>query len=186
MRAGLLPRPGLQQLVVTEQDVLNHHLWLRLNSNLMGEQTILCGVLQAASILCFDKMVQSGVDKAYACKLIQFGWETICEALKQGGITHMMDRLSNKAKLRHSILPKSKEIMTDLYLKHMDDIESGEFSCVMMEDWANDDVKLHTWRENFAKSDFENAPECGCRILREQEYLTRAFYWLPSARPALS
>ena len=34
-----------------------------------------------------------------------------------------------------------KEIMTDLYLKHMDDIESGEFSRVMMEDWANGDCK---------------------------------------------
>ena len=75
-------------------------------SDLMGEQTILCGVLQAASILCFDKMVQSGVDKAYACKLIQFGWEAICEALKQGGITHMMDRLSNKAKIKAFYLAK--------------------------------------------------------------------------------
>lgn len=142
-------------------------------SDLMGEQTILCGVLQAASILCFDKMVQSGVDKAYACKLIQFGWETICEALKQGGITHMMDRLSNKAKIKAFYLAEDlKEIMTDLYLKHMDDIESGEFSRVMMEDWANDDVKLHTWRENFAKSDFENAPECDNKI-SEQEYFDK-------------
>ncbi len=43
---------------------------------------------------------EEGTDPAYAEKLIQFGWETITEALKQGGITLMMDRLSNPAKLR--------------------------------------------------------------------------------------
>nr|VUD27993.1 ketol-acid reductoisomerase [Salmonella sp. NCTC 7297] len=55
-------------------------------------------MLQAGSLLCFDKLVAEGADPAYAEKLIQFGWETITEALKQGGITLMMDRLSNPAK----------------------------------------------------------------------------------------
>ena len=69
-------------------------------SDLMGEQTILCGMLQTGSLLCFDKMVEKGVDKAYASKLVQYGWETVTEALKYGGVTNMMDRLSNPAKLR--------------------------------------------------------------------------------------
>lgn len=142
-------------------------------SDLMGEQTILCGVLQAASILCYDRMVELGVDKAYACKLIQYGWETICEALKQGGITNMMNRLSNPAKLKANELANElKVILKDLYLKHMDDIESGEFSRVMMEDWANDDINLLTWRENFAKCAFENAPQCDTKIT-EQEYFDK-------------
>lgn len=64
-------------------------------SDLMGEQTILCGMLQAGSIVCYEKMVADGIDPGYAGKLLQFGWETITEALKFGGITHMMDRLSN-------------------------------------------------------------------------------------------
>ena len=142
-------------------------------SDLMGEQTMLCGVLQAASILCYDRMVELGVDKAYACKLIQYGWETICEALKQGGITNMMNRLSNPAKLKANELANElKVILKDLYLKHMDDIESGEFSRVMMEDWANDDINLLTWRENFAKCAFENAPQCDTKIT-EQEYFDK-------------
>lgn len=142
-------------------------------SDLMGEQTILCGVLQAASILCFDRAVELGLDKAYAAKLIQYGWETVCEALKQGGITNMMDRLSNPAKIRAFALAEElKALMKDLYLKHMDDIESGEFSRVMMEDWANDDVKLLTWRKNFAATAFENAPECETKI-SEQEYFDK-------------
>jgi ketol-acid reductoisomerase len=31
----------------------------------MGEQTILCGMLQTGSILCFDKMVEKGIEPAY-------------------------------------------------------------------------------------------------------------------------
>ncbi len=45
-------------------------------------------------------MIEKGVDQAYASKLVQYGWETITEALKHGGITNMMDRLSNPAKIR--------------------------------------------------------------------------------------
>lgn len=142
-------------------------------SDLMGEQTILCGVLQAASVLCFDRMVELGVDKGYACKLIQYGWETVCEALKQGGITNMLNRMTNPAKLKAcELADELKDLMKDLYCKHMDDIESGEFSRVMMEDWANGDVKLHTWRDNYAKCGFENAPECSEKIT-EQEYFDK-------------
>lgn len=142
-------------------------------SDLMGEQTILCGVLQAATVLCYDHAVALGADKAYACKLLQYGWETICEALKQGGITNMMDRLSNPAKIKAFHLAEElKSLMKTLYRKHMDDIESGEFSRVMMEDWANGDKNLLTWRENYAKCAFENAPACDEKI-SEQEYFDK-------------
>ena len=39
-----------------------------------------------------DRMVAQGIDRGYAAKLVQYGWETITESLKQGGITLMMDR----------------------------------------------------------------------------------------------
>src|SRR5476649_2890343 len=139
-------------------------------SDLMGEQTILCGMLQTGSLLCLDKMVADGVDEAYAEKLLQFGWETITEALKQGGITLMMDRLSNPAKLRaYALSEQLKGIMAPLFQKHMDDIISGEFSSGMMADWANDDKNLLTWREETGASAFENAPQFDGKI-SEQEY----------------
>ncbi|MGL5585353.1 MAG: ketol-acid reductoisomerase, partial [Plesiomonas sp.] len=69
--------------------VLESSFVAEVKSDLMGEQTILCGMLQAGSLICFDKLVAEGTDPAYAGKLIQFGWETITEALKQGGITLM-------------------------------------------------------------------------------------------------
>ena len=82
--------------------VLESSFVAEVKSDLMGEQTILCGMLQAGSIVCYDKLVADGKDPAYAGKLIQYGWETITEALKQGGITLRMDRLSNTSRRRHT------------------------------------------------------------------------------------
>lgn len=52
--------------------VLESSFVAEVKSDLMGEQTILCGMLQAGSLLCFDKLVAEGTDPAYAEKLIQF------------------------------------------------------------------------------------------------------------------
>lgn len=150
--------------------VLESSFVAEVKSDLMGEQTILCGMLQAGSLLCYDKMVADGADPAYAGKLIQYGWETITEALKQGGITLMMDRLSNLAKVRAYQLSETlKAQMKTLFEKHMDDIISGHFSSTMMADWANDDKNLLTWREETGKTAFENYPDSEQKI-SEQEY----------------
>ena len=139
-------------------------------SDLMGEQTILCGMLQTGSLLCFDKMVEKGVDKAYASKLVQYGWETVTEALKYGGVTNMMDRLSNPAKLRaYELAAELKDLMRPLYEKHMDDIMTGAFSSGMMEDWANDDDKLLGWRADTGKTSFETT-DATADDISEQEY----------------
>ena len=139
-------------------------------SDLMGEQTILCGMLQTGSLLCFDKMVDEGIDPAYASKLIQYGWETTTEALKYGGVTNMMDRLSNPAKIRAFELSEElKDILRDLYNKHQDDIMTGAFSSGMMADWANDDAKLLGWRADTAETAFEKTA-AGDMEITEQEY----------------
>ncbi len=150
--------------------VLESSFVAEVKSDLMGEQTILCGVLQAGSLLCFDSMKGRGIDPAYAARLVQYGWETITEALKLGGITNMMDRLSNSAKIAaFSIAEELKERMTPIYRKHMDDILDGSFSRTMMEDWKNDDVKLLGWREDTGKTDFETTNASPDQI-PEQEY----------------
>ncbi|SFZ90907.1 ketol-acid reductoisomerase [Flaviramulus basaltis] len=139
-------------------------------SDLMGEQTILCGLLQTGSILCFDKMIEKGIDAGYASKLIQYGWETVTEGLKYGGITNMMDRLSNPAKIKAFELSEElKDIMRPLFQKHMDDIMEGNFSSGMMADWANDDKDLLGWRAATAETAFEKTP-AGDIEISEQEY----------------
>jgi len=150
--------------------VLESSFVAEVKSDLMGEQTILCGLLQTGSILCFDKMVEKGIDKGYASKLIQYGWETITEGLKYGGITNMMDRLSNVAKIKAFDLSEElKDIMRPLFNKHMDDIISGHFSKTMMEDWANDDKNLLGWRAATGETNFEKTP-AGDVEISEQEF----------------
>ena len=139
-------------------------------SDLMGEQTILCGMLQTGSILCYDKMIEKGIDAGYASKLIQYGWETITEGLKHGGITNMMDRLSNPAKIvAYTLADELKDIMRPLYEKHQDDIITGHFSKTMMEDWANDDVNLLKWRAETGETAFEKSVNTE-QDISEQEY----------------
>merc|ERR1719183_1763756 len=143
-------------------------------SDLMGEQTILCGMLQTGALLCFDKMVENGIDRGYASKLIQYGWETITEALKHGGITGMMNRLDNPSKLKcYEIAEELKTIMRPLYVKHQDDIITGHFSKTMMEDWDKGDANLLKWRAETAETGFEKTP-AGDVNISEQEYFDNA------------
>ncbi|MDF1516573.1 MAG: ketol-acid reductoisomerase [Lutibacter sp.] len=154
--------------------VLHSSFVAEVKSDLMGEQTILCGLLQTGSILSFNKMTEKGIDPGYASKLIQYGWEVITEALKYGGITNMMDRLSNPAKVKAFKLSSAlKEIMRPLFQKHMDDIMSGEFSKTMMEDWANDDKNLLAWRAATGETAFEKT-HAGLMKITEQEFFDNA------------
>ena len=153
--------------------VLQSSFVAEVKSDLMGEQTILCGLLQTGSILCFDKMIEKGMDANEAARLIQYGWETITEGLKIGGITNMMDRLSNPSKIKaFELAEELKDIMRPLFQKHMDDIMTGYFSKTMMEDWANDDINLLTWRKQTGETAFEKT-EANDEQWSEQEYYDR-------------
>jgi ketol-acid reductoisomerase len=150
--------------------VLHSSFVAEVKSDLMGEQTILCGVLQTGSILCFNKMIEKGINPGYASKLVQYGWEVTTEALKLGGITHMMDRLSNPAKVEaYKLAEELKTIMRPLFEHHMDNIMSGEFSSTMMKDWAAGDKDLLKWRAATAETGFEKTP-AGDMEIKEQEY----------------
>ncbi len=153
--------------------VLESSFVAEVKSDLMGEQTILCGMLQAGSLLCFDKMISEGIAKDYAAKFVQYGWGIITEALKQGGITNMMDRLTNPAKLKaFELSEKLKLIMRPLFEKHMEDIITGEFSKIMMEDWSNSDQNLLDWRNATGETDFE-ITKISDEEINEQEYFDK-------------
>ncbi|UXP31666.1 ketol-acid reductoisomerase [Reichenbachiella agarivorans] len=151
-------------------------------SDLMGEQTILCGLLQTGSILCFDKMVQKGIDEGWAAKFIQYGWEVITESLKHGGVSGMVDRLSNPAKIKcFEISEELKTIMRPLFQKHQDDIMSGEFSSTMMKDWAEDDKNLLNWRALTGETNFEKTAAADVDI-SEQEFYDKGLLMVAMVR----
>ena len=114
-----------------------------------------------------------GVEPGYASRLVQYGWETITEALKLGGMTNMMDRLPNPAKIAATALADElKAIMEPLYVEHMDDILSAaKFSRTMMEDWKKDDADLLRWREETGQDRLREDTRRRPRD-PEQEYFT--------------
>jgi ketol-acid reductoisomerase len=59
--------------------------------------------------------------------------------------------------------------MRPLFEKHLDDIITGHFSKTMMEDWANDDKNLLSWRAATAETNFEKTP-AGSMDISEQEF----------------
>lgn len=150
--------------------VLESSFVAEVKSDLMGEQTILCGLLQSASLILYDKMISEGMNKSYVGKIIQNGWEVITESLKQGGITLMMDRLENNLKLNiFNFSNQLKKLMKPLFYYHMDNIISGKFSSEMFKDWNNNDKFLKSFRKKMKHTSFEKCPKYNKEIL-EQDY----------------
>lgn len=138
--------------------VLESSFVAEVKSDLMGEQTILCGMQQVGALLGYDYLIAKGQTPTKAAEMMQYGWEVISEALKLGGITLMMDRLAPPARLRaYQLSEYLKELFAPLFEQHMDDILSGTFSQNMIEDWHNNDQYLLKWRETIANSAFEQA-----------------------------
>ena len=151
--------------------VLHSSFVAEVKSDLMGEQTILCGMLQSGSILAFDKMIEQGVTPSYAAQLIQYGWEAISEELKKGGLTQMISRVSDENKVKvYALSEDLKTIMRPLFEKHMNRIMSGEFSSEMMEDWSNDDVNLLSWRAQTLETAFEKTEASDASLSDDQNY----------------
>jgi ketol-acid reductoisomerase len=74
-----------------------------------------------------------------------------------------------------------KTIMRPLFQKHQDDIMSGHFSKTMMEDWANDDKNLLTWRAATGETNFEKTP-AGAVKIAEQEYFDNGLLMVAMVR----
>ena len=162
--------------------VLESSFVAEVKSDLMGEQTILCGMQQAAAVVAYEKMVAEGIDAGYAANLIQYGLEVITEAMKVGGVSHMLDRLSNQAKLQaFGLSEELKELMRPLFEKHQDDIISGEFSRTMMADWDNNDANLLKWREETGQTAFEQSPQVP-NTITEQEFFDKGIFLVACIR----
>ncbi|QJC29490.1 ketol-acid reductoisomerase [Enterobacteriaceae endosymbiont of Plateumaris pusilla] len=159
--------------------VLESSFIAEVKSDLMGEQTVLCGMLQTTSILLFNKLINHKVNKEYASQFIQFGWEYITESLKQGGITLMMDRLNNKNKIRaYELSLILKNILKPLFQLHMDNIISGRFSTEIIKDWNNDNKNLLNWRKNIKNNSFENTLIKNNIIINEQDVFDRGLFMI--------
>ncbi|WP_417358328.1 ketol-acid reductoisomerase [Gallaecimonas pentaromativorans] len=128
-------------------------------SDLMGEQTVLCGLPQAVCVAGFERLVELNVPAAQAASFYQFGIEQVSESMKAGGVRLAFSKLSPAERVHaRREADKLKAAFRPLFEKHMDDIIGGQFAEGMMADWAKDDIDLLTWRQNTAETGFEQAP----------------------------
>ncbi|WP_075434197.1 ketol-acid reductoisomerase [Buchnera aphidicola] len=154
--------------------ILKSSFVAEVKSDLMGEQTILCGMLQACSLACYDFLIEKGYSSDYSATLLQFGWERLSECMKVGGIRLLFNRLSDASKMRaYKLSVQLKSLLKPLFCSHMDDIISGHFSKNMILDWNNGDNKLHQWRKNLKTSRFENASLYLNRKILDHEYFEK-------------
>jgi len=150
--------------------VLESSFVAEVKSDLMGEQTILCGLLQSASIVLYEKLLDMKSSPSYCSKFIQSGWEVITEPLKQGGIYLMLDRLSNASKIEaYKLSLELKKVLFPLFQKHMDNIISGHFSKEVILDWKNNNSNLIRLREKNKNNAFEKAKKSNI-FIPEEEY----------------
>lgn len=154
--------------------VLESSFVAEVKSDLMGEQTILCGMLQSCSLVCYDHLISKGYCSEYSVTLIQMGWERLSESMKLGGITLLFNRLSNSSKKRANDLSlQIKNILRPLFRLHMDNIISGNFSKNMISDWNNNDKNLYLWREEIKNSEFEKSIVNDYPEISDQEYFDK-------------
>ncbi|VFP81667.1 ketol-acid reductoisomerase [Buchnera aphidicola] len=154
--------------------VLQSSFIAEVKSDLMGEQTILCGMLQACSLSCYEHLIEKGYSSDYSATLLQFGWEKLAECMKEGGIKLLLSRLSSVARIRvHELSIQLKNLLKPLFCLHMDDIISGVFSKKMISDWKCGDKQLIKWRKNLRKSSFENASLYNNRKILDHEYFNK-------------
>ncbi|QJC33670.1 ketol-acid reductoisomerase [Enterobacteriaceae endosymbiont of Donacia provostii] len=166
--------------------VLESSFIAEVKSDLMGEQTVLCGMLQTISILLFDKLIKFKQDPLYSAQLIQFGWEYITEALKQGGISLMMDRLNNSSKIHAynlSLILKKK--LKPLFKIHMDNILSGEFSKNLIEDWNNNNKNLITWRKIYKNNRFDQTKNLKNFDIKEENYFNKGIFMIATIKSSI-
>lgn len=139
--------------------VLESSFEAEVKSDLMGEQTVLCGLPQAVCVAGFERLVALQVPAEQAAAFYQFGIEQVSESMKAGGVRLAFSKLSPAARVHaRRQADKIKAAFRPLFEKHMDDIVAGRFAERMMTDWQNDDVELLTWRQQSSESAFEQAP----------------------------
>ena len=102
-------------------------------TDLFGEQTVLCGGVTALIQAGFDTLTEAGYQPEIAYFECLHELKLIVDLIYQGGITYMRDCVSNTAE--YGDLKSGKRIITDETRKEMkkilSEIQSGEFA----KDW---------------------------------------------------
>ncbi|MFQ5579306.1 MAG: ketol-acid reductoisomerase [Nitrospiria bacterium] len=114
----------------TRAGVLETNFREETETDLFGEQTVLCGGLTALITAGFETLVEAGYSPEMAYFECLHEVKLIVDLIYEGGITNMRYSISNTA--RYGDLTRGSRIVTDETKKEMkkilDEIQSGQFA----------------------------------------------------------
>lgn len=132
-------------------------------TDLFGEQAVLCGGVTALMQAGFETLVEAGYPPEMAYFECLHEMKLIVDLIYEGGMANMRYSISNTAEYGdyrtgpEVITAESKKAMK----KALERIQSGEFTREFIEDSKNGAKKLKTWREAGKKHQLE---EVGAKL----------------------
>lgn len=126
-------------------------------TDLFGEQAVLCGGVTALMQAGFETLVEAGYAPEMAYFECLHEMKLIVDLIYEGGMANMRYSISNTAEYGDYITgPKIITAETKAAMKAvLDNIQSGEFARDFLEDSKNGAVKLKAFREESAKHQIE-------------------------------
>jgi len=132
-------------------------------TDLFGEQSVLCGGLTALITAGFDTLVEAGYNPEMAYFECLHETKLIVDLLYEGGIANMRYSISNTAE--YGDLTRGPRIVTEETRKVMkgilDEIQNGKFAQEWMDENAAGQPKFHKLREEAASHQIE---EVGAKL----------------------
>lgn len=118
-------------------------------TDLFGEQTVICGGISALIKTGFDVLVEAGYSPYMAYFEVCHEMKLIVDLINQGGLTDMYYSISNTAE--YGDMTRGKEVIGEASKKAMKkilkDIQSGEFAEEFLKDINGDRKRFNSLRD---------------------------------------
>jgi ketol-acid reductoisomerase len=126
-------------------------------TDLFGEQSVLCGGSMALVVAGFEVLVEAGYEPEMAYFECLHELKLIVDLMYEGGIANMRYSISNTAE--YGDVSRGKRLVNEQTKEEMrkilKEIQSGEFAREWMEENKNGCVNLNKIRENFKQHPIE-------------------------------
>lgn len=123
-------------------------------TDLFGEQVVLCGGIPALAIAAFETLVNRGYSKEAAYFECLYEIKLIADMMVEHGIMGMVNRISDTAQFGAMSAGKrivSQEAITQMQLL-LDEIQSGKFSKLFEEEQSSDFAQVKEWKQSLRKN----------------------------------
>jgi ketol-acid reductoisomerase len=130
-------------------------------TDLFGEQAVLCGGITALTKAAFDTLVEAGYEPEFAYLECVHELKQIADLLYERGLTGMREAISNTAE--YGDHTRGPRIVSDTVRREMriilDEIRSGRFAAEWIAEYRSGAARLRAMRDTDRASAYEKAGE---------------------------